>query len=89
VVSGSDHVHRRIVVEYGQLYAYCYMTDGNGKVLEEEQFKQPFRMDRKDVTDEAEDCYRSVWDWLNDTVNVTPLQGLDEGEAQSEEEDTP
>ena len=86
-MSGSDHVHRRIVVEYGQLYAYAYMTDGNGKVLEEEQFKQPFRMDRKDIADEAEDCYRSVWDWLNDTVNVTPLQGLDEGEAESEEED--
>jgi hypothetical protein len=65
------------------------MTDGNGKVLEEEQFKQPFRMDKKDIADEAEDCYRSVWDWLNDTVNVTPLQGLDEGEAESDEEDTP
>jgi len=73
----TDHVHRRIVVEYGQLYAYLYMTDGNGKVIEEEQYKQPFRQDRADVADEAEDCYRSVWDWLNDTINVT-LQGGDE-----------
>ncbi len=82
-MSGEDQVHRRIVVEYGQFYAYAYMTDGNGKVLEEEQFKQPFRMDRRDVADEAEDCYRSVWDWLNDTVNVTPLQGGDDDEAES------
>ena len=88
-MSGPDHVHRRIVVEYGALYAYAYMTDGNGKVLEEEQFKQPFRLDKRDIADEAEDCYRSVWDWLNETVNVTPLQGGDDDEAESGEEDAP
>ena len=83
-MSGEDHVHRRIVVEYGALYAYAYMTDGNGKVLEEEQFKQPFRLDKRDIADEAEDCYRSVWDWLNENVNVTPLQGSDDDEAESD-----
>jgi hypothetical protein len=30
-----------------------------------------------------------VWDWLNDTVNVTPLQGDEDEEAESGEEDTP
>jgi hypothetical protein len=65
------------------------MTDANGKVLEEETFKQPLRLDKRDIADEADDCYRSVWDWLNDTVNVTPLQGTDNDEAESGEEDTP
>lgn len=82
-----DYVHRRIVVEYGCLYAYCYITDGSGKLIEEESFKQPFRLERKDVADEADDCYRATWDWLNDTVNVTPLQDIDDDPAESGEED--
>lgn len=69
-----DWVLRRIVIEYGSLYAYVYMTDGNGKLLEEESFKQPFRMEKRDVLDEVRDCYDQLWDWLNDTINVTPLQ---------------
>lgn len=82
-----DYVHRRIVVEYGCLYAYVYITDGNGKLLEEESFKQPFRMERKDVAEEASDCYAQLWDWLNETVNVTPLQEDGEEASDSEEED--
>lgn len=74
-----DTVIRRIVVEYGHWYAYVYMTDASGKVLEDESFKQPFRLDRKDVGDESKDCYDSIWDWLNETVNVTPLQDGGDG----------
>lgn len=78
-----DYVHRRIVIEYGAIYAYCYMTDGNGKLVEEESFKQPFRLDLKDVAEESRDCYDQVWDWLNDTVNVTPLQDSGDEPPQS------
>ena len=46
---GREDVLRRIVVEYGQQYAYIYMTDGSGKLIDEEVFKQPFRLDRKDA----------------------------------------
>jgi len=46
---GKEDVLRRIVIEYGQLYAYIYLTDGHGKLLDEEVFKQPFRLDRKDA----------------------------------------
>lgn len=73
----GDHIQRRIVVEYGSLYVYVYMADAAGKVLEEDCFKQPFRLDRKDVSDESGDCYSAVWDWLNEVVNVTPLQDTD------------
>lgn len=82
-----DYVHRRIVVEYGCLYAYVYLTDGAGKLIEEESFKQPIRMERRDVAEEADDCFRSIWDWLNDTVNVTPLQDTDDDSAESNQED--
>lgn len=76
-----DTIQRRIVVEYGHWYAYVYITDADGKVLEDDSFKQPFRLDRKDVSEEAKDCYDNIWDWLNETVNITPLQDGDGGKA--------
>jgi hypothetical protein len=85
---GKEDVLRRIVVEYGQLYVYVYMTDGSGKVLDEEVFKQPWRLDRKDAFEEAKDTYDTIFDWVNEIVNVTPpLQGDEEGEAESDAED--
>jgi hypothetical protein len=82
---GREDVLRRIVIEYGQMYVYLYMTDGNGKILDEEVFKQPFRLDRKDAAEEAKDTYDNTYDWLNDIVNVTPpLQGDDDDKADSE-----
>ena len=81
----TEDVVRRIVVEYGQVYAYCYITDGNGRLLEEDVFKQPFRLDRKEVNDEAKDAYDQVYDWLNDSINVQgpPLQEGEDDAAQS------
>lgn len=81
----TEDVVRRIVVEYGQVYAYCYMTDGNGRLLEEEVFKQPFRLDRKEVHNEAQDCYSQLFDLLNESINVQgpPLQEDKDDAAQS------
>lgn len=64
----KDYVFRRIVIEYGRLYAYVYITDQDGKVLEEESFKQPFRLDFKDVKEESKDCFDSVYQHLQDTI---------------------
>ena len=83
-MASPDNIHRRIVIEYGQMYAYVYMTDAVGKVLEEESFKQPFRQDRRDVADEAKDCFDNIWEWLNETVNVTPLQDTGDEKPESE-----
>ena len=85
---GKEDVLRRIVVEYGQQYVYLYITDGNGKLLDEEVFKQPWRLDRKDAFEEAKDTYDNTFDWLNDVVNITPPLQEDEGEdSDSEQED--
>lgn len=79
---GREDVIRRIVIEYGQMYVYLYMTDGNGRLIDEEVFKQPLKLERKDAYEEAKDTYDNTFDWLNDIVNVTPpLQGEDEDEA--------
>jgi len=85
---GREDVLRRIVIEYGQQYVYLYMTDGGGKLLDEEVFKQPFRLDRKDAYEEAKDTYDNTFDWLNDVVNITPpLQGGAGEDSESDEED--
>lgn len=64
----EDTVYRRIVVEYGRVYAYVYITDANGKVLEEEVFKQPFLMSQKEVAEESYDCFQELYQWLQDTI---------------------
>ena len=64
----KDEVYRRIVVEYGRWYVYVYVTDSNGKLLVEESFKQPFRLDWKDSAEEARDCWQFLYQYLQDTV---------------------
>lgn len=81
----KDYVHRRIVVEYGRLYAYCYITDQDGKVLEDESFKQPFRLDFKDVREEAKDCFDFVYQHLQDTVLYFATARDDDESADSGE----
>lgn len=86
-VPQRDYVHRRIVVEYGCLYVYVYITDSDGKLLDEESFKQPYRLERRDAAEEAKETYDLLWQHLSDTVNVTPLQDTDTDPPDSDEED--
>jgi hypothetical protein len=79
-----DYVERRIVLEYGLQYAYLYITDGAGKLLDEESFRQPYRMDRKECHEESRDAHAIIYDWLNDTINY-PTAGLG-GERDTPEE---
>jgi hypothetical protein len=83
MVRPADSVERRIVVEYGRQYAYLYVTDGDSKVLDDESFKQPYRLERKESHEEARDCYDVLYDLLNDTINY-PTAGLG-GESDTPE----
>lgn len=82
-----DYVHRRIVVEYGRVYVYIYITDDNGKILEEEAFKQPFRLDFKDVKEEAGETWQLIYQHLQDTVLWYATASDPDDEAESDEED--
>jgi hypothetical protein len=82
----KESLVRRIVVEYGRLYVYAYLTDGNGKVLEEEVWQQPFRLDAKDAHEEAKDIWQFVYQELQDTVLFSTASS-EEDEAESDEED--
>ena len=79
MVRPADSVERRIVVEYGRQYAYLYLTDGNGRVIDDESFKQPYRLERKESHEEAKDAYDVIFDWMNDTINY-PTAGLGEAD---------
>lgn len=82
----KDTPIRRIVVEYGQRYVYAYFTDGNGKVLEEEVWQQPFRLDAKDVHEESHDIWQFLYQELQDTVLFTTASD-EQDESDSDEED--
>lgn len=79
-----DYVERRIVVEFGLRYAYVYITDGNGKLSDEESFKQPYRLERKECHEEARALYDFVYDHLNETINF-PTAGSGDADGTPEE----
>lgn len=78
-----DYVERRIVLELGLQYAYVYITDGNGKLLDQESFMQPYRLERRECHEEAKTMYDLLWDNLNDAINF-PTAGLGGDDATPE-----
>lgn len=85
MASERDEVHRRIVCEYGRWYAYLYITDSNGKIMEEESFKQPFRLDWKDSAEEARDTFQLIYQHLQDTILWYSTAREDDPPSDSEE----
>lgn len=65
----ADDVYRRVVVEYGLQYVYVYLTDQNGKVLADDVFRQPYRLERSDAADEARETFDFLYDMLNEGIN--------------------
>ena len=80
----QDHIERRIVVEFGLRYAYAYITDGAGKLIDEESFKQPYKLERKECHEEATDVYSLVYDSLNELINFPTASSGDEGGTPEE-----
>ena len=80
----TDHVYRRVVVEYGRWYAYLYMADGNGNVRLEEVFKQPFQLSQREVAEEGKDCWDATYQYLQDNVLWYSTARDEDDEAESE-----
>lgn len=68
MASEREPILRRIVIEYGRQYAYMYWVDAAGKLIDEEVWKQPFKLDTRDALDEARDCWDLLYSHLQDTV---------------------
>lgn len=67
----TDTVVRRLTVDYGHWYVYLTLVDANGKIVEEEVFKQPFRLDKKDIGEESQDGFHNMYQWILDTTVFT------------------
>ena len=65
----ADDVYRRVVVEYGLQYVYVYLADQTGKVILDESFKQPYRLERKEAAEESREMWDFIYDMLNETIN--------------------
>ena len=65
----TDDVYRRVVVEFGLQYVYIYLADQNSKVLEDESFKQPYRLERRESAEEASELFAAIYDLLNESIN--------------------
>ena len=81
-----ERVLRRIVVEYGREYVYAYWVDTAGKIIDEEAWKQPFKLDVKDALDEARDCWDLLYSHLQDTV-LWSASDADDGSSVEEPPD--
>jgi hypothetical protein len=62
-------VEGKIVIDVSRKYVSIFRCDGEGKVVDEDHFAYPFRLDRQDAIGEVADLYAFIYDWLNDTVN--------------------
>lgn len=71
----TDTVVRRVSVEYGHWYVYLTLTDAAGKIIDEEVFKQPFRLDNKDIAEEAKDGFQNLYQWILDTTVFSASSG--------------
>jgi len=65
-------VEGRLVIDVSRKYVSIFRCDGAGKVLDEDHFAHPVRIDRQDAVSEVTDLYAIVYDFLNDTINGGP-----------------
>lgn len=82
-----EPVLRRITVEYGRHYVYVTFTDANGRLLDEEVWKQPYKLDTREALDEAQDTYDVLYSHCQDTVLFTASSGEDDGTVDSPDEE--
>lgn len=73
----------RVVVDVTRTHVWLFLCDGEGKILDQDSFAWPFRMDRKDAAVEVSDLHGVIYDYLNDTCN----NWGDEGDAASDGEE--
>ena len=87
MMAERDSVVRRIVCEYGRFYVYLYLTDDNGKIIEEEAFKQPFRLEPKEVHEESTETFQMIYQHLQDTVLWYATARDDDEDSELDDDD--
>lgn len=78
----KEPILRRVTVEYGRQYVYIMFTDPNGRVIDEEVWRQPYRLDVRDALEEAQEAYDVVYTHCQDTVLFSASQGEGDGTVE-------
>jgi hypothetical protein len=74
----------KVVIDVGRRYITVYRCDGNGFVEDEERFRLPWLIDRKDGVDLAHALFNVAYAWADQTVNPSAARG-DDKTADSKE----
>ena len=73
----------KVVIDVGRRYITVYRCDGNGYVEDEERFKFPWLIDRKDAADMSHAVFHVIYSWSDAAVNPPAARGGEKG-ADSE-----
>ncbi len=68
-------IEGKIVIDVSRKYASIYRCDGNGKILDEDHFAFPYRLEPRAAVSEVVDAYAAIYDWLNISVNGSAREG--------------
>ena len=74
----------KVLIDVGRRYITVYRCDGNGYVQDEERFKLPWMIDRKDAVDLTFAAFNAAYAWADATVNTPAARGDDKA-ADSKE----
>lgn len=84
MVKLPDYVQRRVIVEYGRRYIYATLSDGTGKILDEELWTQPYVLEPKEANEEAKDTYDAMYQHIQDSVVFPTARDGDAGDTPEE-----
>jgi len=68
----------KVLIDVGRRYITVYRCDANGYVQDEERFKLPWMLDRKDAVDLVYSVFNTAYSWADSTVNPPAARGGDQ-----------
>jgi hypothetical protein len=74
----------KVLIDVGRRYITVYRCDGNGFVQDEERFKLPWMIDRKDAVDLANTVFDLAYAWSDATVSPPSARGDDKAPDSKE-----
>lgn len=79
-----DIVCRRVILEFGRQYVYATLTSADGKILEEEVWKQPYPIDAREAAEDAREAWHAIHQHVQDAL-VFPSASEGEKDGTPEE----
>jgi len=68
----------KVLIDVGRRYITVYRCDGNGYVQDEERFKLPWMIDRRDGVDLTHTAFNLAYSWADGAVSPPAARGDDD-----------